>query len=367
MKLEAIVLSLAATTGSIFCAALPDVVWQTDSQPHGVIDTAFSTDGQRLVSASMVAKLWSIDGSLVQTFSILNDDVAAVALSPDGERLVAGGGSGGFRIWRISDGSVLTSVQGGSPLAVQDIAFSTDGARLARCSRSIGISDATNIYDGILIDEVHYDVVRSIVFSPDSSLIASSGDDNRAAFCRVSDGMLVQRFEDHPGAVAFTPDGQYFVFGNADGTSSFWDLQTNGLARVFPGWGNAARFSPDGRLLLTITGGTPKFWRVSDGRLLVSYDGVTNARCIDMSPDGKFFTYGGSNLVLARVPLYITEFTLDGAQAVLRWNGGSGLYQLQSCTNLLDNSWGNIGAATTNTFATNTTSATLFFRVQSRP
>ena len=40
---------------------------------------------------------------------------------------------------------------------------------------------------------------------------------------------------------------------------------------------------------------------------------------------------------------------------------------LQSCTNLLGGTWQNLGGSTTNTTATNISSSTLFFRVQSLP
>lgn len=148
-------------------------------------------------------------------------------------------------------------------------------------------------------------------------------------------------------------------------------MQTNGIARVFPGWGDAVRFTPDGKLLLTVSilhnAGTLRFWRVSDGTLLASYEGLTGARCLDISPDGKLFAYGGAALVLARMPLFFTELSLAGNQLTLSWSGGTGLYQLQSTTNVVSGPWQNVGAPTAATAATNTVTGTLFYRVQSLP
>jgi len=370
--LHIILLSRSASTNGL-CGALPDMVWQTDAQPHGVSDVGFAADGQRLVSASVVAKLWSTNGDLLGTFSIANDDVVSVALSPDSLRLAAGGGSGNFRLWRISDGAVLGSISGNS-FGYLDTAFSSDSNLLARAyNQIIRLANPTNNALFLQLEQTHSDLITGIAFSPDNRWLGSVGYDYRAVLYRISDGSVLRAFPGgadptgQPAALAFTRDGRYFVFGNADGTSTFWDLQTNGVARAFPGWGSAARFSPDGQVLLTVTDGVLKFWRISDGKLLVSYDGVSNVRCIDISPDGKFFAYGGANLVLARMPLFITECTLSGGNAVLRWTGGSGLYQLQRRANFAAGSWENVGGPTTASAATNVISATVFYRVQSLP
>lgn len=182
MKTCAIISSILGLSYCLPAASLPDIVWQTDPQPNGVLDVIFSADGQRLVSANGLAKIWDITGNLVRTFSIPNDDVAAVAVSPDGLRLAGGGGSGGFRIWNVSDGSVLwVAPTGGSGQGVQDLAFSPDGTRLAWCGRSIGISNSTNLYEGLLLDEVHSQGVQGLAFSPDGSLLGFYGTDGRAA------------------------------------------------------------------------------------------------------------------------------------------------------------------------------------------
>ena len=363
-----------------------DVLWTNYHPSSNVVsDVCFTPDGASVISGNFSgpARLWNVaSGAFIREFVIPSDHVAAVAISPDGLRLAGGGGSGGFRIWSVNDGSVLwVSPTDRSGPGVQDVAFSPDGSRIARCSRSIGISNSTNLYEGILLDEVHSQGVRGLAFSPDGSLLGSSGTDERAGLSRVADGALLRRFSEepgeHPGPIAFTPDGRYFIFGNKgqdglpDGTATFWDLQTNGIARVFPGWGEAVRFTPDGKLLLTITifqnGGTLRFWRVSDGRLLAEYNGLTGARSLDVSPDGKLFAYGGAALVLARMPLFFTEVSRAGHQLSLGWAGGSGLYQLQSTTNMIDGPWQNVGAPTASTAATNAVTGTIFYRVQSLP
>ena len=63
----------------------------------------------------------------------------------------------------------------------------------------------------------------------------------------------------------------------------------------------------------------------------------------------------------------IGTITRSGHETIYQWQGGSGLHQLQSNTNLTTNGWQNVGTPTTNTVATNVSPSSLFFRVQSLP
>ena len=73
-------------------------------------------------------------------------------------------------------------------------------------------------------------------------------------------------------------------------------------------------------------------------------------------------------VVLARMPLWITDIVRVGNQVRLTWSGGTGLYQLLRTTDLASGVWENVGDPTTNTTATvSATNAFEFFRVQSLP
>ncbi|HEY2951465.1 MAG TPA: hypothetical protein VGK40_02725, partial [Verrucomicrobiae bacterium] len=61
------------------------------------------------------------------------------------------------------------------------------------------------------------------------------------------------------------------------------------------------------------------------------------------------------------------EFSQTDSQSVLSWQGGSGLYQLQSRSNLTTGAWQDVGGPTPATSATNTIDGTVFYRVQSLP
>jgi len=89
-----------------------------------------------------------------------------------------------------------------------------------------------------------------------------------------------------------------------------------------------------------------------------------------MSPKGDLFAFGrlDGKVIVARVPVFITEARLSASNFILQWSGGSGSYQLQQRTNLATGTWENVGASTTATGVTNNVSgASLFYRVQSLP
>jgi dipeptidyl aminopeptidase/acylaminoacyl peptidase len=68
----------------------------------------------------------------------------------------------------------------------------------------------------------HTGTVTSVAFSPDGSLIASGSEDRTIRLWRVSDGALVQTYDQETGmsvrSIQFSPNGQLFGYGRGDAT-----------------------------------------------------------------------------------------------------------------------------------------------------
>ena len=136
--------------------------------------------------------------------------------------------------------------------------------------------DEPVIYEGEHVIQAHQSGAACVRYSPDGTLLASSGFDGFIRFWDATTTRLVRELAGHKGDVnmlAFAPDGQILASAGDDGTVRIWDVTTGrsrfvlrdrALDRVFE-----VAFSPDGRLLAAGGDGLGvPVWEASTGRLL---------------------------------------------------------------------------------------------------
>ncbi|MDE3090018.1 MAG: WD40 repeat domain-containing protein [Chloroflexota bacterium] len=172
----------------------------------------------------------------------------------------------------------------------------------------------------------HKDSISSIVFSPDSTLLASGSNDKTVRLWQVSDGTLARRlvgFLYEPFGIAFSQDGKLLAGGQI-GRAYLWSAPDGKLLRTMtipyqpptpvpfspsgptpapppppPGPVQSVTFSSDGSLLATAASQGDKsiqLWRVSDGRLMRTLRGHTDSvQSVAFSPDGSLLASGAKD------------------------------------------------------------------------
>lgn len=163
----------------------------------------------------------------------------------------------------------------------------------------------------------HGGSIAGLAFSPDGTLLASSGADRSIRLWNTATGKLLRTIEDSrdPSSnLMFTPDGRNLIKSEPDATR-LWAVATGKLIRELHGrfWG----LSPDGKVLAT--GAVRKkqmyavqIWDVSTGKEVCEFAGHSQP-VLDLAfaPDGKTVATGGLDRTLR------VWSTADGKE---RWN-----------------------------------------------
>jgi hypothetical protein len=149
--------------------------------------------------------------------------INALAYTPDGKQLVSAGDDKVIRVWDWQAGNTVRTIRGqvgpGDEGKIYAIALSPDGRWLAaggvthkECRARCGEIRLYDFATGNLVGlfRGHTQIVLRLAFSPDGRRLISGSADNTAIIWDVDSRKLVHRLQGHKGAirdVAFTPDG----------------------------------------------------------------------------------------------------------------------------------------------------------------
>ncbi len=160
-----------------------------------------------------------------QEVTLLEDNhfrVTDLKWTPDGQQLVSVSSNGRLEVWQPESGTRLAQRSGDYISWLRDVAWAPDGTRLATGGDwgEILIWDSRS-GERIISQERHEDVVRQVVWSPDSARVASvSGSGGYEGDLRVWDaanGELLATLQSNPATgyvlerAAWSPDGLLLV------------------------------------------------------------------------------------------------------------------------------------------------------------
>lgn len=272
-------LAVGGISGGVYLhdAASGELLAALSGHSKGIFRMAFSPDGRRLATAAQdgMVRVWDVAGSLAagQGQELLALDahdpnaviggsftgVQSVAYNYDGTRLATGGADGMVRLWDAANGDLLAEVMvRDNGEGVWAVDFSPDGQYLAAGTEiPEAIVKVWQLAGDSLID--HHTLtgfpsrLGHVAFSPDSSLLVTSGAGSHVALWDVSTGELVYAFSGHASTVrhaAFSSDGRTLASAGLDGFIRLWDTVSGSNLLILPAaspWSVA--FSPDGAYL----------------------------------------------------------------------------------------------------------------------
>ncbi|MEK8016550.1 MAG: WD40 repeat domain-containing protein, partial [Candidatus Parabeggiatoa sp.] len=304
----------------------PPPILQIDPGGHKALirDVTFTPDGRYLVSAGddKVIRVWDLEtGQTVRTLrgqigAGSEGKIFAMALSPDGRWLAAGGWTSNdeIRLYNFASGQLVALLKGHSNV-VAALAFSPDSRFLVSGSGDskaiIRELDANALDSRALAPKHrlsgHTDALYAVAFTPDSQRVVTGSDDHTLRLWQVSDGKLLATLTGHTddvSAVAISPQDGTIASGSWDYTIRLWDGETGRFIKTLANQGTqvgSLSFSPDGRYLVSgVAMQKGPFychvWSIPDGQEIVTYrdhDNIVLATAV--SPDGQWVATGGGN------------------------------------------------------------------------
>ena len=258
---------------------------------------AISPNGSRIVAGTEAgtAPLWdAVTGKPVariqeppagglgsSNFSIIGNSITSVSFSPDGTKILTSSDDTNARIWDASTGRLLRILVAINTL--NDAAFGTDGTKVVTASEdgTAVVWDAASGSPILTLREPGRAPALSAAFSPDGTeVVTASSDGTARIWSTITGAQLIVVSEPGGAAIndaAFSADGTEVVTASSDGTARIWSTATGGQLMLLgtPSGSDltSASFSPDGGEVVTAgSGRTATIWNTSDGEQLTSLE-----------------------------------------------------------------------------------------------
>lgn len=249
-------------------------------RPH---DIEFTADGKTVAVAAGTpgqlgeVKFFNVDnGELIADLFTTDDEVFAVAFSPDGTRLAAAAADRSIRLFDVASRQQQKLIEDHADW-VMDVAWSPDGKKIATASRD----KTSKVFDSATGESQstfngHGQPVFGVGFLPDGNSVATSGRDNRIRVWAVADAKQAREigFGGEVFRIRTTADGMSFA-GSADKTARQHNLTNGQQVKQFGphnDWVYAVDYHAGSKRVASGShDGEVRIWNAEDGKELLKF------------------------------------------------------------------------------------------------
>ena len=238
---------------------------------------AVTPDGSRVLAfgkAGNEVRMWRASGEPMRPLAPVELKVRSMAVAPDGRSLLLAGEGAPPQLWDMEAGRATRQFPR-VPGITTCLAITADGrlAVVAGSDRKVRVFEIATARQVHVLDG-HTEAVACVAVTADGSKAATGGLDETVRVWDLAAGKPLAALREHRGridAIAFASDGSVLLSGGEDRTVRQWDLARGASSRVLEGPTGAVTsilLSPDARQAVVASHDrTIRAWDIGRGTL----------------------------------------------------------------------------------------------------